>query len=259
LLAGRRLVGVKRLFAEICDRRVAFPVGATCLGVRRRAKKVILDFSDGSSLLISLGMTGQVRERERGPLPPHTHLVLSFEGREVIYVDPRRLGRLAASGAATTMWAARGDVNAWCDRQFGPDALDVPWEEFRRRLGASRGCIKTLLLNQKVLAGIGNIYADEALFRAGVHPRTPARDVPLEKLKKLYQALRGILRQSINASGTTLRDYVTSAGAPGDFARRLKVYGREGAACPRCGTPVRRLRWPAGRSSFYCPRCQRER
>jgi len=259
LLRGRRLVAFRQLTAGICERRARAPVGVCVAGVGRRGKKVLVNFENGATLLVALGMSGQLRRRDGGPFPPHTHLVLSFDEAEVIYVDPRRLGRLDVARPATTMLAAEAAVAAWCDRRLGPDALSIGWPEFRERVGKRRGAFKPLLLNQRVVAGVGNIYADEVLHRAGVHPRTRPADLADDELRRVHRALRAILAKAVAHAGTTFRDYVTPRGDAGDFAGFLAAYGREGEPCRRCGGRIRRLSWPAGRSTFYCPRCQRPR
>ncbi|MFQ5695776.1 MAG: Fpg/Nei family DNA glycosylase, partial [Terriglobia bacterium] len=138
---------------------------------------------------------------------------------------------------------------------LGPDPLRVSLPRFRALLVGRRAPIKNLLLNQNVLRGVGNIYASEALFVAGIHPVRPAGSLTAEEQQKLHQALRQVLREAIAGNGTTVSDYRTAAGAQGDYQNRLRVYDREGEPCPRCGRPVARL-VQAGRSSHYCPRCQ---
>jgi len=260
LAVGRRLLGWRTLTPGICERRTPYPRGAKLAAVSRRAKKVILHFDNGASFLVALGMSGQLRRGNGPPLPRHTHVVLSFAGGvDVLYVDPRRLGRLTPSRPATTLLAAGPAVRRWCDERLGVDALDVSWPDFRARLAGRRGAFKPLLLNQRVIAGIGNIYADEILHRAGVHPRTPPAALTDAALRRVWRATRAVLRQAVRDCGTTFRDYITPSGAAGDFGRRLHVYGREGKPCRRCGARVVRIGWPPGRSTHYCPRCQRPR
>jgi formamidopyrimidine-DNA glycosylase len=258
LISGRRLVGTRWLTKGICERRSKYPVGARVAAVGRRGKKVLVHFDDGTVLLVSLGMSGQLRRRPNGAMPKHTHVILKFEGLDLLYVDPRRLGRLTPSRVATTMLAPEAEVARWCDGRLGPDAVDVSWPEFRERVGERRGAFKPLLLNQRVLAGIGNIYADEILHRARVHPKTRPVDLSLERLRRVHRAAKAVLERAIKACGTTFRDYVTPTGASGDFGDSLAVYGREGRPCRKCGSPVARLRWPPGRSTHYCPSCQPE-
>jgi formamidopyrimidine-DNA glycosylase len=256
LIRGRKLLSMRCLTSGICERATKYPVGARVVEVTRRGKKVLVHFEGGTTLLVSLGMSGQLRRRPRGPLPKHTHIILNFDGADVIYVDPRRLGRLTPSRVATTMLAPAARVAGWCDERLGPDASAVSWPEFRERVGKRRGAFKPLLLNQRVLAGVGNIYADEILHRAGVHPRTPPASLDEAVLRRVHRATRRILRKAVEACGTTFRDYVTPTGASGDFGNFLAVYGREGERCRKCGAKIERLSWPPGRSTYYCPRCQ---
>jgi formamidopyrimidine-DNA glycosylase len=257
LIRGRRLLGVRCLTTGICERRVKYPVGARVSAVGRRGKKVLVHFDDGATLMVSLGMSGQLR-RAHAPRPKHTHMILKFEGLDLLYVDPRRLGRLTPARVATTLLAPEAEVARWCDRRMGPDALDVSWREFRARVGSRRAAFKALLLNQHVIAGVGNIYADEILHRARVHPQTRAADLSADRLRGVHRAVRTVLRRAIKACGTTFRDYVTPTGEAGDFGELLAVYGREGEPCRTCGAEVKRLAWPPGRSTYYCPSCQRE-
>ena len=258
LIRGRRLLGARTMTKGICERRSKYPVGARVARVGRRGKKVLIHFDDGTVLLVSLGMSGQLRRRPEGQLPKHTHAILNFEGFDLVYVDPRRLGRLTPSRDATTMLAPGEEVARWCDGRLGPDAVDVSWPAFRERLAGRRGAFKPLLLNQRVVAGIGNIYADEILHRAGVHPGARPADLSLEQLRRVHRATKAVLTRAIKACGTTFRDYVTPTGATGDFGNSLAVYGREGERCRKCGSTIKRLRWPPGRSTYYCPSCQPE-
>lgn len=260
LARGRRLLKARILTAGICERRLTFPVGAKVRGASRRAKKVLLTFEGDITLMISLGMTGQVLQRDGRSLPAHTHLILTFDrDLEFLYVDPRRLGRLEPARVATTMLAPAREVAAWCDSRFGAEPLEITWPEFKRLVGGRRKVFKQLFLDQRPIAGLGNIYADEVLFRAGVHPKARPADLGDDELKRVWREMRAVLRQAIRACGTTFRDYRTATGATGDFVKRLYVYGREGQPCRRCGRAIVRMNWPAGRSTHYCPRCQAER
>jgi formamidopyrimidine-DNA glycosylase len=256
LVRGRRLLEAHCLTKGICERSAKYPVGARVAAVTRRGKKVLIHFDDGTTLLVSLGMSGQLRRRPAGPLPKHTHLVLKLGGFDLIYVDPRRLGRLTPSRVATTMLAPAAEVAAWCEARLGPDALELSWREFRERVGRRRGAVKSVLLNQRIIAGIGNIYADEVLHRAGVHPKASPAALSRDELRRVHRATKVVLNKAIKACGTSFRDYVTPTGAAGDFGYYLAVHGRE--SCRDCGTEVVRLSsWPRKDSStYYCPRCQ---
>ena len=148
---------------------------------------------------------------------------------------------------------------AWRERAaaLGPEPLDGDWDPERlgRDLAASRSPVRSWLLDQRKVAGVGNIYANEALHRAGLHPRRPARSLSGAEVEALHGALRAVLEEAIHARGTTIRDYRDAAGRSGTFARELRVYGREDEPCRGCGTPIRRIVF-GGRSAFLCPRCQ---
>ena len=142
LARGRKLVSMRCLTSGICERAVKYPVGARVAAVTRRGKKVLVHFEGGTTLLVSLGMSGQLRRRPDGRLPKHTHIILNFDRVDLIYVDPRRLGRLTPSRVATTMLAPAGRVASWCDERLGPDATAVSWPEFRERMGTAPACIR---------------------------------------------------------------------------------------------------------------------
>ncbi|QIA26446.1 bifunctional DNA-formamidopyrimidine glycosylase/DNA-(apurinic or apyrimidinic site) lyase [Thermaerobacter sp. PB12/4term] len=228
-------------------------------------------------LAIHLRMTGRLTLARRGePRPPHTHVVFELEpgpGRpweELRFSDVRRFGRLylmpdnplaRARSRPAGRRAGREGTHAGTGLRglytLGPEPLSRRFgaAELGRRLAGRRAPIKAVLLDQRVVAGLGNIYADEALFRAGLHPARPAGSLTGQEVARLARAIRGVLREAVAAGGTTFSDYRDGLGREGRFARRLAVYDREGHPCPRCGTPVAALRL-AGRTSHYCPRCQ---
>lgn len=199
-------------------------------------------------LLVRLGMTGQmtVVPRER-PLEPHTHVRFELDGGEEIrYRDIRRFGRLrcCTPDELQTIFAS-----------LGPDAPTMTAANFLQSLKGRRTPIKNWLLNQGRLAGVGNIYADESLFEARIHPLTEAGRLRRAKALALHRAVEKVLRRAVALQGTSLRDYIDVEGRPGRFRTRLKVYQRQGKRCLRCGTAIQRL-VIGGRSSHFCPRCQ---
>jgi formamidopyrimidine-DNA glycosylase len=201
-------------------------------------------------LLLRLGMTGQlVVARRAAPLQPHTHVLLSLDdgAEELRYRDTRRFGRLRCC-TAEELEAVFG--------RLGPDAQKIDETQFLASLKGRRGAIKSWLLNQQVLSGLGNIYADEALFLARVHPLTQTGRLSPEAAHRLYRAVGRVLNHAVALQGTSFRDYINIEGRPGNFLPRLRVYQRTGDPCRRCRCPIRRL-IVAGRSSHYCPRCQR--
>jgi formamidopyrimidine-DNA glycosylase len=232
----------------------AVAVGRAITGVRRIGKFILIAVDDtpafgANGVVIHLGMTGRVRVDPAGAArPPHTHVVFGLAGGdELRFADARRFGWVepARPFAASAALA-----------RVGPDpltALDVA--ALSAALGGVRAPIKAFLMDQKRIAGLGNIYVAEALYRAGVHPTTPARRVR-RRAAELLAAIRASLEGGIARRGTTLRDYVDAEGRSGDNASALLVYGRAGEACGRCGALIRR-RVDAGRATFFCPGCQR--
>ncbi len=232
--------------------------GCTVVGFRRKGKALGIELqpADGGArrfLLVRLGMTGQLTvARHDAPLPPHTHVVLALEGgdgEELRYRDPRRFGRLRCCNAQ--------ELDAILS-QLGPDAPEITLAQFRAAMQGCRGALKTWLLNQQRLAGLGNIYADEALFEAGIHPLTQPHRLSDEAVRRLHRAVKRVLKRAIELQGTSFRDYIDIEGRPGNFRPRLRVYGRAGEPCHRCGRQIQRL-MIGGRSSHFCPACQPRR
>ncbi len=229
--------------------------GARVLGFRRRGKYILMRLDGGDSLLIHLGMSGRMRI-DQAP-ERHEHLVMETEtGVRVGFVDPRRFGALDLVATA-----AEGQHRLLAG--LGPEPIDPAFTPamLARALGGRRSAIKLALLDQTVVAGVGNIYASEALFRAGISPRRMAGTIAGARAVRLVAAIRATLNEAIAAGGSSLRDHVQPSGELGYFQHAWKVYGREGQACERCPGPpgcagiVRIVQ--GGRSSFYCPRTQR--
>jgi formamidopyrimidine-DNA glycosylase len=202
-----------------------------------------------SALLVHLGMTGLLMPRPgREPPAKHTHVVMQLDdGRELRYIDARRFGRMAylsGEGLQTEL------------RRFGVDPLETRLEEFTQSIHRRRARIKALLLDQHVLRGVGNIYADESLWKAKIHPAHLGARLKPAQLAELYRALQEILRKAIVLRGSSISDFLDAEGVPGDYQRHHRVYDREGKACVRCKTPIRRV-VVAGRSSYFCPQCQK--
>ena len=201
------------------------------------------------ALLVHLGMTGNLAPHFADqPLAKHTHATFALDdGRELRYIDPRRFGRMAyLSGQALDEELLR----------FGADPLLVTAEEFAARIRGSQARIKALLLDQGVLRGVGNIYADESLWKAKIHPAKKGRQLKRDETDRLLTALKKILQKAIEMRGSSISDFVDAEGIAGDYQQHHKVYGRDGKKCFRCGA---KIRWMvvAGRSSHYCPVCQR--
>ena len=228
--------------------------GGRIVAVRRKGKVLALELAAGNAqpsryLLVRLGMTGQftVVPRE-APFESHTHvrLVLGDGKEELRFRDVRRFGRLRC--------CTREELEAVLGA-LGPDAQQVTEAEFRNAMRGRHGAIKSWLMNQQLIAGLGNIYADEALFAARIHPLAQPGRVSAEKAPRLFRAVKKVLDRAVALRGTSFRDYRDAEGRLGRFRERLQVYQRTGKPCPRCGQPIRRL-VIAGRSSHFCPHCQ---
>jgi formamidopyrimidine-DNA glycosylase len=198
-----------------------------------------------SQWIVHLGMTGSLRVCEpRAEVVKHTHAILKLaSGRELRFIDPRRFGRLSV--------ASMGDFDAG-----GYEPLEVELDRFTTLFRGRKTPIKSALLNQKLLRGVGNIYADESLFRAGIRPRRRAASISHEQLRKLFLSVKEVLQEAIALGGSSISDYVDADGEEGFFQLQHRVYGREGEPCLVCKTPIKRIVL-AGRSSHYCPKCQK--
>jgi formamidopyrimidine-DNA glycosylase len=204
--------------------------------------------AEASSLLIHLGMTGKISVcPPETPVPLHTHVFLALDdGRELRYNDVRRFGRMAL--------LANGDHERILG-SLGLEPLDITVEEFRTRIHSRKSRIKALLLDQGVMRGIGNIYADESLWRARIHPEKLGVRLKDDELRRLHRAVQRILREAIRLRGSSISDYVDLDGGRGEFQQKHRAYQHDGKKCFRCGAIIRRI-IVAGRSSHFCPRCQ---
>ena len=252
VLLGQRINHVE---ARRPDLRRALPVdlgqrltGAQVTGLRRRAKYGLIDTDRGDTLVFHLGMSGHWRVDPSETLK-HDHFILETdEGRRVALNDARRFGSLdLVPTAKLDEWPAF--------KALGPEPLDIGPRELRHRLAGRKAPIKLLLLDQRIVAGLGNIYVCEALHRAGIHPMRAGGSISTERLKRLVPAIHDVLSEAIAAGGSTLRDFASPDGELGYFSKNFAVYDREGKACS-CGGKVKRI-VQGGRSTFYCPRCQR--
>ncbi|MEO2092000.1 MAG: bifunctional DNA-formamidopyrimidine glycosylase/DNA-(apurinic or apyrimidinic site) lyase [Gemmataceae bacterium] len=256
-------------------------VGSTVAGVNRRGKWILLSLSprgegrgegvrlrggrlkvkpphpqplspggEGSVLLVHLGMTGQFTVAPAAdPLATHTHFTFDLDdGNQLRYRDARRFGSVE--------WFPPGtDVEAHLGEKLGPEPFGLPAQPFRDAVRASKRTLKAILLDQSVVAGVGNIYADESLHRAKLHPETRGADLTDADCDRLRKAIEAVLTRAIDSRGSTIRDYVGGSGLRGGFQTEFAVYGRGGEGCPKCGAEIEVLR-VAGRSSHFCPACQ---
>jgi formamidopyrimidine-DNA glycosylase len=225
--------------------------GARIERVRRVGKSIVMDLArgkrkDGAQFLVHLGMTGRLLvSQPEVPLPPHTHAVLSLaDKREVRFVDPRRFGRLSV------VTEAGGYTGP------GVEPTTVSADDFAKLFKGRKLAIKAALLNQSILHGVGNIYADESLFRAGIRPRKAAGRLTRDELDRLHKALQEVLAHAIQLGGSSVSDYVDADGVRGFFQLEHKVYGRAEEDCLDCGTALKKI-VVGGRTTIYCPSCQR--
>ena len=235
LLPGRRIEAVDRMGKFI---RLGLSAGPTAKNPERQI-----------DLIVHLGMTGWLGvRRPEDPVAPHTHVFFELEdGRELRYTDIRRFGQMR-------LVPCEG-FDAFRE-SLGMEPLEVSASDFDKRLAGRRARIKALLLDQRVFRGIGNIYADESLWQARIHPARLAAGLNSAELGRLRQAIRRVLLRAIEDRGSSISNFVDAEGQPGEYQQRHRAYGREGKPCFRCGTKIRRA-IVAGRSSYFCPRCQR--
>ena len=274
-----RLLGARIRAVEVRDGRLREPVDAAALAraargrrvlaLRRRSKYLLIDLEGGSTLVLHLGMTGQVTVvARREPAAPHEHVVFRLAGGERLrFVDPRRFGLVLALPTATIEEDAHfsqlgveplvesGDVRE------APVAPATPVRALtggllRAAARGRRGPVKPFLMDARVVVGVGNIYASEALFEAGIDPRRSVARISAPRWERLAAAVRTVLARAIAQGGTSISDFVDGEGKAGYFQVSLAVYDREGEPCARCGAAIRRV-VQAGRSTYWCPRCQR--
>jgi formamidopyrimidine-DNA glycosylase len=257
-LAGARLtdcwVGRKDIVREGLS-SLSWYSGGTLRQVERYGKSVALQFVKGQAtgyVVAELGMTGLLLfPSARIPHPQHVHVRMMFAGGrepELRYWNPRRFGRLSLLDQT--------GLDRYVTRRFGYDPLTLSFEDFYRLIKRRNGRLKPLLMHQQSLAGIGNIYANEILFRAGLHPNVVASRLPSARIERLYRVTQEVLHSAIACGGSSVRDFFAPDGTEGQYKRRHLVYGKEGRLCPnRCGKVIRRLQ--SERSSFFCPACQK--
>jgi formamidopyrimidine-DNA glycosylase len=259
-VAGRRVLSVELGKTDFMDNPADIErelPGTQIRAVERYGKFMLLrlqrslereDAAQEVALLVHLGMTGTMMPRPASePRAKHTHLMaLLDDGRELRYIDPRRFGRIALLAGEKL----REEL-----QRFGADPLKISMDEFLRRVRARKARIKAMLLDQGFLRGVGNIYADESLWKARIHPARIGARLSVEEAGSLHRALQQILEKAIALRGSSISDFLDAEGEPGEYQLHHKAYGREGKACYRCKTLIRRI-VVAGRSSFFCPKCQ---
>ncbi|MEJ2344112.1 MAG: bifunctional DNA-formamidopyrimidine glycosylase/DNA-(apurinic or apyrimidinic site) lyase [Gammaproteobacteria bacterium] len=255
-VTGRRIGAV-----VVREPRLRWPVpkdlARSCRGqvvesVSRRGKYLLFRTAAGT-LIVHLGMSGSLRLVDAGTPPgPHDHADIALEGGRALRLrDPRRFGAV--------LWTVEDPLRHPLLRNLGPEPLDdaaFTGDYLYQRSRGRRQAVKTFIMDSRIVVGVGNIYANEALFSAGIRPTTAAGRIGRTRCRRLAEAIARVLRDAIAAGGTTLRDFINGDGKPGYFARRLQVYGRAGEACRACGHTIRSSRL-GQRSTFYCPHCQR--
>ncbi len=256
LIVGRTIssiwLGPKKLRMPWSDVWNAGVVGASVAAIRRRGKWILVDLDSGAILLVHLGMTGQFTAVPTAdPRPDHLHFVFDLGGgHELRYRDVRRFGSVQWIASDAVVQHAFGET-------LGPEPFDIPAVPFSTALRASRRNLKAILLDQSILAGVGNIYADESLFRAKLHPQTLGSDLTKAQCDRLRLAIEAVIVRAIDSRGSSIRDYIGGSGLRGGFQDEFAVYGRTGEPCDVCQTPIEMIR-VAGRSSHYCPKCQKK-
>lgn len=253
VVTGARIVSAKLIRSDIltpagCD-FIAGISNQTIVRVFRRAKRIMFQLGDGNHFYIHLGMSGRIRiEAADTPLVKHTHLTIdvlsaSKAPSQIRFIDPRRFGGV--------WWL--GDKPE--DPTLGPEPLDIRSDDLATQLSGTKRHIKSTLLDQSVVAGLGNIYVDEALHEAGIHPQTRTHKLKTPQIDELCTAVKKVLNRAIQHRGSTLRDYVDANGTPGDFQKVHRVYDRKDEPCMKCRTPIKRI-VIGGRSTHFCPKCQ---
>lgn len=245
------IIGRRILNAELTGLRVLIgsaPKTATALAGRKilaveRHGKFIAIRLDRGYLVVHLGMTGKLLIN--GALSKWTHAVFTLDRGSLLYEDPRQFGRIEYGDELPARVAA-----------LGPEPLEVTLEDFTRRLKLRKSPVKAVLLNQAVVRGVGNIYADEALFRAGVHPKRVAASLRKDRVERIFMAMREVLAEAIESRGSSVSNYVDAEGHRGGFQTLHRVYQRTGEPCVNCGAPIRRI-VVGQRGTHYCAKCQR--
>ena len=227
-------------------------LGGAIQSIRRRGKWMILNLASGRRLVVHLGMTGQLTVTSSAlPLEDHTHLVFTLDGglEQLRYRDIRRFGGI-------TLYADEATTEAFLNDTLGPEPFDLNPATFQHGVQATARCLKAVLLDQHIVAGVGNIYADESLHTACLHPSQLGRATTSAECVRLQSAIVEVLTRAIERRGSSIRNYVGGSGLRGGYQEEFRAYGRTGQPCPRCDTAIEVVRL-AGRSSHYCPRCQR--
>lgn len=256
-IVGQRVLGVSgvdwpRMLPNTTEADLQSSLcGKDVVAVDRRGKYLLVQFEGDSWIVIHRKMSGNLLVQSRDvPLALHTHLVIDFDdGAQLRFVDARKFGRVY-------LFHSTVELDQFLAERLGPDSLlELDPKLLAHKLSGRSGRIKSLLLDQSFIAGVGNLYADEALWEARIHPQRSADSLSPREVKRLADAIRNVLVLGIERRGTSFSTYLDSDGSQGENQDYLNAYGREGQACPRCGTPIRRI-LIGQRSSHFCPKCQ---
>jgi formamidopyrimidine-DNA glycosylase len=252
-ITGQKILDVKFMTRSVWRNRVPqirMLMGALVERLDRKGKNILIFLSNGYVLIVHLKMTGRLTiDNPQSPLKKHTHFVVLLEKGELRFNDIRRFGYLdlvESTKLEKVKYLAR----------LGPDALTISRDEFMGLLRTHKRIVKALLLDQDVISGMGNIYTDEALFRAGIYPKKVSSSLSAVRAKKLYEAMIETLNLAISSRGSTIDNYVGGRGTPGSFQDQHLVYGRQGKPCAKCGRPIKRI-IIGSRSTHYCSHCQK--
>ena len=252
-IVGKKIVRVRIILPKIvrgdAEDFITLVSGTTIQKVCRRGKMLVVDLAEGKSILIHLKLSGQlVFSSSDAPVIKHTHLILELsDGYQLRYLDVRQFGYLCLTDASMVQELTPS----------GADPLEISGDEFKGLIQSRKTRLKSLLLDQSFLAGIGNIYADEILHKVGIHPLQHSHTLNEIQITRLYQAMQEILRQAIEQRGSSISDYVDSSGQKGDYQRYHQVYQRQGQPCLTCHEKIVRVKI-GGRSSHFCPNCQKK-
>jgi len=248
----RRVAHVRPDIVRPCGFDLIGPLaGRTVSKIARRGKRIVVTLDDGNAFYVHLGMTGQLKivTNAVAPIEPHTHFIADLtSGAQLRFRDPRRFGGIFWLGRE----ASPGDA------RMGPEPLTMTSVQLAAKLSRTKRAVKNALMDQNVVAGLGNIYVDESLFAAGIHPLKRADRLKPDEITRLNKAIKLTLKRAIRHRGSTLRDYVDADGGRGGFQALHRVYAREGEPCRTCDAPLKRIVL-GGRSTHFCPNCQRKR
>ena len=253
LIVGRKIIGVEFIRKSVWRNRApksAKLIGASIDSIGRRGKNILINLSNSRTLIIHLKMTGRLTfDLPTVILRKHTHLVLDLDGSHLRFNDIRRFGYLDLVETAKL-----GEIDYLA--VLGPDALEISEDDFIKLIRSRHRIIKSMLLDQTVISGLGNIYSDESIFLAKIHPKKISSNLSRQKARKLYDAIREILLKAIKNRGSSVDDYVDARGDKGNHQNHFRVYGRDGEPCFICGHAIKRI-VIGSRSTHFCPRCQR--